>query len=195
MSARSDTKSKILEAAVRLFSEREFESVTLQDIGTKIGIRHASIYEHFKSKGDLFLATCQHAMEGGQGAVDSAVPEDASAEERLKGYVRGNLRSVLKNPQFVQPILGLYYFARFRPELRELLDQIDRASVARIEILIKQGVRERSWPKKDPTQSARVIHSMLVGELIKAYYRPAEHGEKRRVSGIWSSVLRILREP
>ena len=50
------TRKQILDAALRLFSERGFARTSVRDIGQAAGITDAAIYYHFASKRDLFEA-------------------------------------------------------------------------------------------------------------------------------------------
>jgi len=49
-----DTRQKILEAALELFSRRGFEAVSVRDIAGEVGIRESSLYNHFRNKQDIF---------------------------------------------------------------------------------------------------------------------------------------------
>ncbi len=48
------TKEQILEAALNLFSENSFHGASIRDIAKVIGKRESSIYNHFKSKDEIF---------------------------------------------------------------------------------------------------------------------------------------------
>ena len=48
-----ETKRKILEESIRLFSERSFATVTTRDITKAADIKPASLYSHFPSKEDI----------------------------------------------------------------------------------------------------------------------------------------------
>jgi len=50
------TRQQILDASLRLFSERGFARTTVRDIARQAGITDAAIYYHFASKRDLFEA-------------------------------------------------------------------------------------------------------------------------------------------
>ena len=51
-----DTRLQILDASLRLFSERGFARTTVRDIARAAGITDAAIYYHFASKRDLLVA-------------------------------------------------------------------------------------------------------------------------------------------
>ena len=45
-----DTKSNIFNAALRLFAEKGYENVSVRDIADAVGIKAASIYNHYECK-------------------------------------------------------------------------------------------------------------------------------------------------
>lgn len=49
-----NTKDNILYQALTLFSDRGYEGVSMRDIASKVGIKAASLYNHYKSKEDIF---------------------------------------------------------------------------------------------------------------------------------------------
>ena len=54
MNIEKSTKQKILESSLKLFSEKGYEGVSMREIAAAVGIRGASIYNHFKGKEDIF---------------------------------------------------------------------------------------------------------------------------------------------
>lgn len=48
------TKDNILYQALTLFSDRGYEGVSMRDIASKVGIKAASVYNHYKNKEDIF---------------------------------------------------------------------------------------------------------------------------------------------
>ena len=53
---KEDTKKKILTCALKLFSERGYDSVSVGDIADAVGIKAPSLYNHFKGKRAIFEA-------------------------------------------------------------------------------------------------------------------------------------------
>jgi AcrR family transcriptional regulator len=54
MKLQKNTKEQILEAALKLFSENSYHGASIRDIAKVIGKRESSIYNHFKSKDEIF---------------------------------------------------------------------------------------------------------------------------------------------
>ena len=50
----TDTKEKILMAALRLFAREGYEAVSVSDIAGELGITKGALYKHYKNKRDIF---------------------------------------------------------------------------------------------------------------------------------------------
>ena len=50
------TKEKIIFESLRLFSQKGYDGVSMREIATVVGIKGASIYNHFKGKEEIFNA-------------------------------------------------------------------------------------------------------------------------------------------
>ena len=51
-----DTKERILDEALTLFSEKGYANVFVGEIAERVGIRAPSLYKHYKSKQAIFDA-------------------------------------------------------------------------------------------------------------------------------------------
>ena len=58
-----DTRARIVAEAGRLFAERGYSGTTTAEIARRAGIAEGTIYRHFRSKDDLFVA-CVEALFG-----------------------------------------------------------------------------------------------------------------------------------
>jgi len=54
------TRDRILEASVSLFSDRGYCRVSMRDIAQEVGIKAASIYNHFPSKSDILKSLFEY---------------------------------------------------------------------------------------------------------------------------------------
>ncbi|WP_235490147.1 TetR/AcrR family transcriptional regulator, partial [Frankia sp. AvcI1] len=99
--ARSGRRDDLLQAAARLFAERGFRGVGIEQIGAAVGIRGPGIYRHFASKDamltELLVGISQHLLHGAQ-TVLSADPSAADALDRL---VRRHVEFAVGNPDLI----------------------------------------------------------------------------------------------
>jgi len=49
-----NTKQKILDTALEMFSRRGFTAVSVRDISYAVGVKESALYKHFKNKQDVF---------------------------------------------------------------------------------------------------------------------------------------------
>lgn len=89
------TPNRLKQAALTLFAESGYEGVSLSEIAKAVGIKTPSIYAHFDSKEQLFLALL----------------EDAIHEENEK------MSLLLQNAEDQPPIDSLYAVFRFLTDL------------------------------------------------------------------------------
>ena len=54
--SRTDTRARIQQIAVELFSEHGYEGTSLREIAEHLGVTKAALYYHFKSKEDIILS-------------------------------------------------------------------------------------------------------------------------------------------
>src|SRR3954471_21092782 len=81
-----DRKNQILEQAVRLFTERGFHSVKLEDIAEAAGVTARALYRHYDNKQALLAAAIRTGQEQYQsarllsGGGAASTPKPLSAE-------------------------------------------------------------------------------------------------------------------
>lgn len=61
----SETRNTILDAAIRLFTERG-TGIRLEDIASEAGVSRQTVYVHFGSRTGLLIALVQHMDESGE---------------------------------------------------------------------------------------------------------------------------------
>ncbi|MEG0459963.1 TetR/AcrR family transcriptional regulator [Gordonibacter sp.] len=86
--ARENTKERILEEAFALFAERGYHAVSMRDIAAAVGIKDASLYNHFPGKQALFEAILEGAIQRLRSHFEPrgvlvCVEDDKGAYERL----------------------------------------------------------------------------------------------------------------
>ena len=120
------TKEAILEKALELFSERGFDSVSVRDISSELGLSEAAMYRHYRGKDALLDAIVRKAEEDDRRkAIENGLPEDidgsaVSAEAFLsfsssifrywtEDCFAIRFRRLLTIEQYSNPMLGMLY--------------------------------------------------------------------------------------
>ncbi|WP_456433244.1 TetR/AcrR family transcriptional regulator [Nitratifractor sp.] len=76
------TRQKILESALRLFSEKGYKATTVRDIAADVGIRAGAIYNHFKNKEEILKTLVTQMMDS---ALTQLFPSGSEALDHTKG--------------------------------------------------------------------------------------------------------------
>jgi AcrR family transcriptional regulator len=100
------TRKQILDASLRLFSEKGFARTSVRDIAKAAGITDAAIYYHFPSKRDLFKALFEER------GITTALSDLEQAQvtepplETLTAIALAALRMMQRNKDFMKVLLS-----------------------------------------------------------------------------------------
>lgn len=148
-----DTKQKIIDAALELFSEYGFDTVSVGQIAKAVGIKAPSLYNHFPSKQAIFDAIFEataaqydrdtekvsvHVQDSGKDVpVFSGISEDGLAEKVRQMFVYSirsenvrRFRKMMTIEQFRSPELAELYTKRYIERLVNYHAQLFKALIA-----------------------------------------------------------------
>jgi TetR/AcrR family transcriptional regulator, regulator of cefoperazone and chloramphenicol sensitivity len=88
-----DTRAKLLQAAVHVFSERGYEGATVRNICQRAGVNLALVNYHFGDKLELYLAVIRYAVdaEAKMALLNHAVEQNADPCDALRQIIHGIL--------------------------------------------------------------------------------------------------------
>src|SRR5271166_7041805 len=99
---KSDRRVQLLSAAERLFAERGFLAVRLEDIGAAAGVSGPAIYRHFPNKEsllvELLVGISTRLLAGARGVRS----REAGADAALDGLIDFHLDFVLGEPDLIR---------------------------------------------------------------------------------------------
>ena len=81
--AKQQTRTKVLAAARRLFSEEGYEGATIRDIATAAGMSTGAVFANFADKSDLFREIMIADMTSLAAIMDEAAQRGASIDDAL----------------------------------------------------------------------------------------------------------------
>lgn len=77
-----NTRQRILDVALELFSERGFGAVSVRDIARAVGVKESALYRHFASKQavlDTIVEAYQARCEAFMGGIHAVIGDDPAA--------------------------------------------------------------------------------------------------------------------
>ncbi|MBP1534096.1 MAG: TetR/AcrR family transcriptional regulator [Ruminococcus sp.] len=156
-----NTKERLLEAALDLFSEKGYNATSIDEIAEAVGIKGPSVYKYFKSKENLILELseiCDTAYRNSM-ALNSRRIDINSARE-FKEFSLGNIRFTIVTDK-VRKLRKMVTIEQFRDErfsrnaTKYQYDNINGMFTGIFADLIKKGMVEAH----DPEQLALMYYS------------------------------------
>jgi AcrR family transcriptional regulator len=178
------TRKQILDASLRLFSERGFARTTVRDIAGMAGITDAAIYYHFRSKRELLEALVEE-----RGFVTSLqnlerFGADAPLDEALLWMASGAINLMDENREFLRLIImeGLGGDDAAIDQYRRLVDLWEGALTTVLQRYEDKG----EFPKNHPADLARhliytilmAFQDSLIGRHVSADATPEQRREE-----------------
>jgi len=98
----SDTRQRILDAALEVASERGFHRASVARIAERAGVAVGNLHYHFGSRDELLRELMESLVEELHAEVQAALPEAGSVLEREEAALRTYLAYVHRHPGWVR---------------------------------------------------------------------------------------------
>lgn len=103
-----ERRAAIVQAALRLFAEKGFRGTTTRELAAAVGVTEPVLYEHFRTKRDLYSAIIEEKANGGLAALQ-ALRDRYAAEQNDFGYFSSLGQAIVdwytKDPTFIRLLL------------------------------------------------------------------------------------------
>jgi TetR/AcrR family transcriptional regulator, cholesterol catabolism regulator len=163
-----ERRQQIVEAAVRLVSEKGFHKTTTREIAKASGLSNGALYEYVNSKEDILFLVCQHIHNEIARQLEIRPADSDSGAVQLRRAIEG-LFAVMQRMQ--ADVLLIYQEAKSlpRPYLHEVLRQEQRI-VEMFENLLQEGVKDGTL--KVPFERIPLLaHNIVVTGQMWAFRR------------------------
>ncbi|HWQ12315.1 MAG TPA: TetR/AcrR family transcriptional regulator [Roseiflexaceae bacterium] len=152
---RAESRAKIMNAALGLFSQHGYEQTSIRMIAQAAGISQGLMYNYFESKEHLLAEIFRASMRDVRESF--AVAEAAAPGERIEALIRGAFGILRRNLDFWR----LSYAVRMQsPALAALGDDV-RAWTEQIHRTLAGYFREAGAP--NPEVEAAILFALIDG--------------------------------
>jgi len=176
----------ILKAAERLFGEKGYRGVSIDEIARAAGVSKGLVFYHFASKKGL----AEHILKDGMSTVfarwDAIEGSDDSARAKLGAAVQACFDIFDSRPY----LLRIAYFeALFEEDMKEVLAAISEESVLRMDRLVKDGIASGEFRPVDSRIAASLLLVMITLPPLQAALQPQALLPPRRIA---DEITRVL---
>jgi AcrR family transcriptional regulator len=181
-----ETQARLLNAAEEVFVRDGYEAAQLDEIAATAGRSKGSVYTHFRSKEDLFLALFEHRTRSYIERFVTALRECTTRKQSLEAFREFYVDLVNDR---TWPILTLEFklFALRHPESKERLRKAFEMSKATGDLSLHEQVfgpltRDQ---RLENDASLAALGPMVSGLILESYFEPTLLSDKalRRLLG------------
>lgn len=165
---RKRREAEILDTALAAFAEFGFRKTSVEDIASRLGIAPGTLYLYARDKRDLYRKAVERAFGEWQAEVRRAIAALVDPVERFRVACRTAFRYLAVEPR-LRRILAR------DPELFPVVSSddpfsdINRASAGLLQDIILEGQAAGAFAPGDAAAAARVLFSLYVLFVQKAY--------------------------
>jgi TetR/AcrR family fatty acid metabolism transcriptional regulator len=157
---RASRLDAIVNAAKKVFAEKDFAKATISEIASLAGVADGTIYEYFQSKEDILLSIATNRLDSYLERVTGAF-EIKSADRKLRRLIKYHFSSFLSDREFLKIfLLRLHINDRFYTS--KAFERF-RSYCKLIEDVIEEG---KATGVFRPSINSRVFRNMFLGAFI-----------------------------
>ncbi len=184
-------REEILDAATMLFAEQGYDSMLTQDLAEKLQVGKGTLYRHFPSKRELFLAAVDRVMRRMRARVDEEIAGVEEPLTRIERAVFAYLDFFAAHPEYVE--LLIQERARFKDRTTPTWIVHRNNSVERWRLLYRDLIAQGRIRDMPAEQITDVLSDLLYGTMFTNYFagqrKPSREQAKDILDIIYHGIL------
>ena len=164
---KAERERRVLESATRLFSERRFDEVLMDDIAQAAGVAKGTLYSYFPDKEELYFAVVFDGISRLNERLASGAGEATDPEKRLREIIQGLVSFLKRNRYFFR----LMFVEDSRSEAgtgtnRQRWREERHKQIEAIETVLRRGVEQGIFEIDHVRTHARILRDMVRSALM-----------------------------
>ena len=163
---RQASRRKILEAAKEVFFRDGFMAANLDEVAQKAGVAKGTLYRHFDSKAELYVAVLADNGEIFKQRMREAVAGDTGAAERVRLVAKFYFDHWVRNHDYFQILWAIENQAVIGELPAGVIDEVAslwEECVAILSDIVESGVRNGEFSECDPWEMANLLWTVANG--------------------------------
>ncbi len=157
-----ERRASIVRAATRLFGEKGFRGTTTREIAAAVGVSEPVLYEHFKTKSDLYSAIIDAASQEGVSILDAVIEKYAVLEDDT-GFFEELANMIVAWHSEAADFARVLLFSNLENhELNDLfIERKGSRGIDAVARYIERRIRTGSMRQVDPYLAAKAFLGMI----------------------------------
>lgn len=191
------TVHKITASALRLFSQNSYDAVPLSEIAKEVGIKTPSLYAHFKSKEELFLAVYDDCLAEHASRVRQLNDKltGLGTEQKLRTILYDVCRTYLLSEEYATFLKRTMLFPpnALQEVLRERFAASEEQLTGLLQKVFEEGMASGVLRRERSEDLIASFYCLLDGSFLQQfYYRPDDW--EHRLAAVWGIYWKGIAE-
>lgn len=181
MSNSNSTQDSILNAAREFFARDGYNGTSMRKLAQAVGIKPASLYNHFPSKEDILWGIVRRATLQLETQQQEAFREESSATSKLLAFTRIHVEYHALNTQEAT-IANVYMYSLSSPRFEEIA-AFRRRYEEMLQAILREGVENGEFDVPDIAITSYAILQMGIG--VSYWFSPQGSRQVDELAGMY----------
>ena len=182
----TNSKTKILNAALTLFTKKGIKSTTTREIAKKAGIAEGTIYRYFKSKEELSLELFRDRMDNFRKELNSKADYYSDPQKKLEALIDSFFNFAH------QDLKACFYIVIGHYTELNILKKEKFQYTNTFADVIREGTKKRVFRKMDNNLGAALIIGMINRAILSYNRGLVEVDYKKITSETKKAAVKVL---
>jgi AcrR family transcriptional regulator len=156
-----ERRASIIDAACKLFSEKGFRGTTTRELAATVGVTEPVLYEHFKTKRDLYAAIIETKAKQGIDSVNALAEQYANSNDD-RGFFKAFGLNIVEWYTHDPVVVRLLLFSNLEGhELKDLFHERGSCCFSVVISHIERRIQQGAIRAIDPAIAARAFFGMV----------------------------------
>lgn len=151
---------QIIEAALQVIAENGYHASQVSKIAKKADVADGTIYLYFKNKEDILISVFKERMGSFIKQIEYKIKQEPTADKQLLALIESHFTQLSENKHLA--IVTQLELRQSKPKLREEINNVLRAYLDIIDLVIQNGIDENFF-RKDV--DIRLMRQMIFGTM------------------------------
>ena len=163
--------TSLMAAAIDLFSERDYSSVSISDIARHAGVTHSLVYYHFNNKDDLFNKSVANLIETTLTSYQELGDRHGNPVELIEDWFSNNLKLSRNLRRLVKIMFDYSGPRRGSPSVDKAISKFYQQELKVIAENVRIGVEQGIFDNVDPDRVAAFVSRHIDGIFYDSFIR------------------------
>ncbi len=160
-------RRQIIAAARQVFSRKGYDAATVEEIADTAGVSKGLIYNYFRSKEDILLATAEALMSRLEEHMERMSTAKVTASDKILAAQHMHTGEMIKQWDFVQIMFEFWSESVRRPEMARPYARMFRKARAYLETVIDNGIASGEFRPVPAKEVASLMIAMADGLTVQ----------------------------